>query len=74
MRKRTQGQNLAEWERKKDEKDEKDWRFLIEGVIKQKDYEYLIELVLDGMREDYEMPETDDPIAQSIIERYSHFL
>ena len=73
MRKRTtQGQNVAEWERKKDEKDERDWQDLVEGAIDKKDYEYLVELIIDGRREDYEMPDVSDPVAQSIIERYSH--
>ena len=71
-RTRTQGQNVADWERKKDEKDERDWQDLVEGAIEKKDYEYLIELIVDGRREGYEMPDVSDPIAISIIERYSY--
>ncbi len=73
MRKRTtQGQNVAEWERKKDEKDERDWQNLVEGAIDREDYLWLEELIIDGLREGYEIPDVSDPVAQSIIERYSH--
>ena len=60
----TCGEGYAEWERKKDFHD---WRELVYLAIEKNDYEYLIELITDGLNEGYPIPDVSDPVAASII-------
>lgn len=65
----TCGENVAKWER---EKDEHDWNDQVNRAIDRMDYDYLIELIHDGMDEGYSMPDVSDPVAESIIRKITN--
>ena len=62
----TCGEDMAKWER---EKDERDWNDRVNRAIDRMDYNYLIELIYEGKDDGYSMPDVSDPIAESIIRK-----
>lgn len=66
MSKATCGENMAKFER---EKDERDWRDLVYRTIDKMDYDYLIELIYQGVDEDFSILDVSDPTAKSIIRK-----
>ena len=65
-RRSSYGSQMALWEQ---EKDLRDWQDLVRRAVQAKDYGYLVELIIDGLRANYDIPDIpSDTTATSIIE------
>lgn len=63
----TYGENMARWER---ENDERQWRYSLVNALHNRNFDYIKELVVEGINEDYDFPIIADPEVQAIIDSY----
>ena len=67
-RRPTYGERMSDWER---DKDQRDWSRAFLNAVYAKDYSRIEELVKEGLEDDYEFPQVDDPRTLEIIRTHS---